>query len=306
MSTPPSLTSQQLLADIESFAANFNSASGELTESERHALARAKVDIDLGDAPPAPTIAAPQAVPRAAAVPAQNPAAPPPAPVMPESLTSTGLLAKLKRQAEELKAAETKGSAGEAERIKQIDLALRAAFRYLDDLSKQLDVIGPEFPGSYPLGTILRLEKLKWRESKADFRRKIGPTEDLPCEKVSFRYLLRGDGSIVMEKQDNVVESTRKSLSDFGLTFTLDEKRNAKGYVERGRFVVVPEVKAGLLFEANYETGEIHLRTRNVQRFGGANYLVPVDTLTEQTLEEIALLILGESNQFVQRFKRIS
>lgn len=304
MSNPPPLTSQQLLADIENFAANFNPGSVELSAEELRALARGKLDIDLSDTPPPPKPAPPLALPLATAISAPQPAAAPV--IMPPSLTETGLLAKLRRQAEELKAAETRSNAIGADRIKQMDLALRAAYRYLDDLSKQLDVIGPEFPGSYPLGTILRMDKLKWRESKADFRRKIGPTEDLPYDKVSFRYLLRGEGSIVLEKQDHLVDSTRKSLHDFGLTFTLDEKRNHKGYVERGRFVVQPEIKAGLQFEANYETGEIHLRTRNVQRFGGADYLVPTTTLTEQTLEEIALLILGESNQFVQRFKRIT
>lgn len=308
MSNPPPLASQQLLADIEMFAASTSLGSEQLTQSELRALARAPLDIDLTDAPPRVTAAPPPpvATPVAATPPPPRIPAPPQATVPESSLTSTGLLAKLKRQAEEKLAAETKSGAIEAERIKQMDLALRAAYRYLDDLAKQLNVIKPDFPGSYPLGTILRMEKLKWHESKADFRRKIGPTEDLPYDKVTLRYLLRADGSIVLEKQDNLVDATRKSLHDFGLTFTLDEKRNMKGYVERGRFVVTPEIKAGLLFEANYETGEIHLRTRNVQRFGSADYLVPTSTLTEQTLEEIALLILGESNQFVQRFKRIS
>ena len=47
-------------------------------------------------------------------------------------------------------------------------------------------------------------------------------------------------------------------------------------------------------------------RARNVQRFGGANYDVPPTAVNEQALEEIALLVLGQSNQFIQRFKRIA
>lgn len=305
----------KLLDDIANFANSHVRTDEDLSVHDLRALARRPLDIDLTDEGvarinPTPEITvAPRAIPAPASSPAPAmapaPSAAPKAEV-PDRLASTGLLAQLKRQAEEKLAATTRNVALEAARMRMIDNGLRAAYRYLNDLAQQLNVLKPPFPGAYQLGTVLRLEGPKWHDSQADFRRKVGPTEDLPYERVSFRYLLRGDSPIVLEKADHVVETTRKALSDFGLTFKLDEMKNFKGFVERGRFTVEPEIKAGLLFEADYDKGEIQLRTRNVQRFGSANYRVPAEAITEQTLEEIALLILGQSSQFVQRFERIA
>lgn len=305
----------KLLDDIANFANSDIRTDEDLSEHDLRALARRPLDIDLTDEGLA-RINASQgitAVPRAIAAPASSPAAATtpataqaPKADTPDRPASTGLLAQLKRQADEKLAATTRNVALEAARMRMIDEGLRAAYRYLNDLAQQLNVLKPAYPGAYQLGTVLRLERTKWHDSQADFRRKVGPTEDLPYERVSFRYVLRGDGAIVLEKSDHVVETTRKALSDFGLTFKLDEMKNFKGFVERGRFTVQPEIKAGLLFEADYDKGDIHLRTRNVQRFGSVNYRVPAEAISEQTLEEIALLILGESSQFVQRFQRIA
>ncbi|MDP1613495.1 MAG: hypothetical protein Q8M11_20745 [Sulfuritalea sp.] len=305
----------KLLDDIANFAISHVCADEALSEHDLRALARRPLDIDLTDEglarifPPPKIADAPRAIPAPASSPAIATApatSPAPKADVPNRMESTGLLAQLKRQAEERLAATTQDVALEAARMRMIDEGLRAAYRYLNDLAQQLNVLKPPFPGAYQLGTVLRLESPKWHDSQADFRRKVGPTEDLPYERVSFRYVLRGDSPIVLEKSDHVVETTRKALSDFGLTFKLDEMKNFKGFVERGRFTVQPEIKAGLLFEADYGKGEIHLRTRNVQRFGSVNYRVPAEAITEQTLEEIALLILGESSQFVQRFQRIA
>jgi len=320
MTSSPDWNSKQaqLLSEIENFAIGTPHDDATLTPSELRALARAPLDIDLSEpiAPratvaPRPGVAVP--APGPAAAPPTPPAAAPAsaAPVAPVASAAApaapagGLLAQLKRQAEEKLAAQSQSVAVEAARLRQIDSGLRAAYRYLNDLVQQLNVIKPQYPADYPLGTILRIEKPGWQESQADFRRKLGPTDDLPYLSVSLRYVLRGGGPMVLDKADHLVDTTRKALHDFGLGFTLEEKRNGKGFVERGRFVVQPEIKAGLMFEADYEKGTLQLRTRNVQRFGSSTYNVPPESLTEQTLEEIALLVLGQSNQFIQRFQRV-
>lgn len=216
------------------------------------------------------------------------------------------MLAQLKRQAEAKQATDTQNVGREIARLKQIDEALRAAYRYLNDLTQQLNVLKPPYPGAYPVGSLLRMENLSWQQGRADYRRQPGSIDNLPFERVSLQYVLSGSEPIVLEKGDNVVETTRKALLDFGVTFELSETRNPKGFVERGRFTVQPQVKTGLLFFADYSKPELRLRTLNVQRFGSAEYLVPAETISEQSLEEIALLILGESAQFVQRLQRVA
>lgn len=242
----------------------------------------------------------------AASAASATPAAPRRAVDAPERPAASGLLAELKRQAEAKLATASQSVAIEAVRLKQMDGGLRAAYRYLNDLAQQLNVLKPVYPAAYSLGTVLRLENPVWVQGRADFRRQAGATDNPFFERVTLHYVLRRELPIVIEKLDNAIDLTRRTLIDFGLDFTLDEKRNPKGFIESGRFTVQPEIKAGLVFTADYAKGEVRLRTLNVRQFGNADYLVPAEAISEQTLEEIALLILGESNQFVQRFRRIA
>lgn len=291
MSKPPDWDARQaqLLHEIE----QFSMSKTPLDATPPQAEASIQVVVPLATVPtkPAPVLPIDQ---------------PPVAVTNVNQAATGGLLEQLKRKAEAKQATNTQNVAQEAARLRQIDAGLRAAYSYLNDLNEQLNVLKPSYPGDFPLGTLLRMERLTWQEGRADYRRQPGATDNLGFERVSLRYTLGGDKPIILEKSDHVVETTRKTLSDFGLSFTTDETRNAKGFVERCRFTVQPIIKTGLLFVADYAKGEVRLRTLNIQRFGSAEYLVPPEAISEQTLEEIALLILGESNQFVQRFDRVA
>lgn len=217
-----------------------------------------------------------------------------------------GLLARLKQQAAAKLAREAEHSDIQGRFNQQISDALQGTDRYLRDLVFQINLLKPDYPADYYLNDQLVFDGLAWREGRTDSRKLESATDAQLFERVSLRYLLAGNEPIVLEKENPGMELLVRTLNEYDLRFEMEEIKNARARVERGRFTIKREVRAGLLFVADYEKGDIRLRTLNVQRFGSAEYRIPADVLNQETVEEIALLVLGESNQFVRRFTRVA
>lgn len=215
------------------------------------------------------------------------------------------LLQRLKQQAEEKKNSADQKQGLQEQQRKSISAAMSAAYSYLRELVEQVNVLNPPSPAYY-LNEQLQFSDLAWTEGRADLRRIESATDDHLIKTVSLRYALAGVRPLVIEKDALGIPPMKQILDDYGLQFEIKETKNAKARTESACFTIKCEVRAGLLFTADYDVGDIHLRTVNVQRFGNAEYRIPAETLTRAVVEEIALLVLGESNQFVRRFKRIS
>ena len=71
-------------------------------------------------------------------------------------------------------------------------------------------------------------------------------------------------------------------------------------------FTFPAEVKAGLVFAADYSAGDIRFLMRNIRRFGAAEYRLPFDILNHDTFEELARLILGEESRIEKMFRRVA
>lgn len=228
---------------------------------------------------------------------------PPPAPLQAPSGPAS-VLAKLKQAAAEKQAAEAKASGDHERKAREISGALEGTWRYLNDLVAQLNILKPAYPGSYFLNDQVNLDGLAWQQGRADFRKQDIAAEDRFYEKVMFRYVLSGDNPIVFERHNPAMEGLRKTLMDYGLVFSLDESKNDKGRVDKGRFTIRREVRAGFQMTADVPNGVIQLRAMNIQRLGTAEYMVPPDALVHSVLDELAMLLMGESPGFLRRFKR--
>lgn len=232
-----------------------------------------------------------------------------PAPTTPPELTQSGvqggLLARLKQQAAEKLADGERSANVQASRVKNVNEALHSTYVYLRDLCEQLNVIAPAWPNTFYLNETLSFVNLRWSEGRADYRKQPGATDDRPFERVSLRFRLSSDTEIVVEREIPHLDKLRQLLVDAGINFQLDEFRNAKGYVERGRFTIKPELRAGLLFVGDFNSGDIRLKVLNLPRLGSAEYLIPTAQLTPDALEEIALLVVGESPKFFKNFERL-
>jgi hypothetical protein len=231
---------------------------------------------------------------------------PPPSAPGAEGVAPGSLLERLKQQAAEKLASEATKTGLHEQQKNVISKVLQETYVYLRDLTKQLNVVKPEYPASYFISEQVNLNGLTWKEGQADYRLFPGVTEDRLVQRVTMHYELIGKEPVIVEREYPGLELLNRSLNEYGLSFETLEFKNERGRTQRSRFTIKREVRAGLLFMANYEAGDIRLRTFNVQRLGSAEYNISVETLNPATVEEIALLVLGTSNQFVRRFRRVA
>ncbi|MBK8761953.1 MAG: hypothetical protein IPM03_16325 [Sulfuritalea sp.] len=219
--------------------------------------------------------------------------------------SGSSLLIRLKQQAAEKLASEAKQSGMQQQQKAALSKALSNAYAYLCDFTKQVNVLKPDYPGAYILSDLAKFDALTWKEGFTDFRLVPGATDDRLLERVTLSYTLTGTDPIIVEREPPRIELFARSLHDNGLIADVTEFKNNLGRVARCRFAIKREVRASLLLIGDYTTGDMRLRITNIQRLGSEDYRIPVDELTQPALEEVALLVLGISKKFIQRFKRV-
>jgi len=256
-------------------------------------------------AKPVPNRAATLAPPPVTTKPAAAPQPPhsPPSPAPAPSSTSS-LLDNLKQQAMvKLQGYEQK-STQQIELLQRISVALEMAFQYLNDLTRQLNILKPPYEKAYSFFGVVDFDGMNWEEGRADFRMQQVSSEDRFYEQVTMRYRLVSEKKFSVTRENPGQEKLRKALFDHNIAFTADEVVNDRGRVERATFTFPAEIKAGLMLAGNYETGELVMRTRNMERFGTMEFRMAPEAINHESLDELTRLILGQTSRIGQLLKR--
>ena len=301
-------TQSKLLQDIEAFArsepnlaaidaaakakpAVFSAASG--------TVAPKAPGSDIQAAVPVPSVTATAPAPQAAA---PRPAAPPTQAAPPGG----SLLERLKREAQAKQMTESQIFSVQGQQKRFISEAMQSAFQYLRELCEQINILKPPYPLNYNLLGIVNLEGLSWQEGRADFRLVPDASEDRLLDQVTLRFKLGSGQQLRVERENPAHETFRNALIEANIAYKEEEFRNQKGHVERAAYTFPAEVKAGLVFAADYKAGDIRLLLRNIRRFGAAEYRLPPQTLDHAALEELGRLILGEDSRVEKMFRRVA
>lgn len=218
--------------------------------------------------------------------------------------TAGSLLDRLKQQAQTVQHTATKRDADEELRTFQLSASLGAAFHYLNDLIKQLNIIKPAVPKEFVFAGNIAFSGMNWAEGAADFRMLPTATEDRLFETMTARFRLSAPRQIQVERDALGVEPLRKMLHDANIGFKLEERKNKRSQTESGLFTIPCEMKAGFLIKADYEANDLVLRTRNLDRFGMMEFRLQAGDLTQSTLDELAQMMLGQENRFLKLFRR--
>jgi hypothetical protein len=226
---------------------------------------------------------------------AARPAASAPA----DSLGSTGRLAMLRQMAQAKLAEAPKGETGAGVDVRaRIEEALQRAHKFYKEFAEQLNIVKPAFPGKgYAIGGMPEFSGLAWDHGYAELRaREIGPTRK-QLEIVALYYKLSGGKQLRIVRDYPASEKVARALGEVKLEFKSTEKRNAKGSLEQVTFALPCEVAASLLLTANYETGKLQVKARNVGHFGFAEWELAPEAVTEAALDESTGFILGETGR---------
>jgi serine/threonine protein kinase len=215
-----------------------------------------------------------------------------------EPVVGGGLLERLKREASVRQALDGQRVSLQMHQKRLVSEALQNAFHYLRDFCESLNILKPTRPGTYSLLNMLRIDNLVWREGSADFRVLSSATDDPLLELVIVRFRLGNGQTVCVERETPSHTMIRNVLSDNNLTFEEQEVHNGRNQLVSTRFMIACDVKVDVKLVADYETGNIHLTHKNVQRFGSNEYTLSPETLTQEALEEMASLLLGKESRF--------
>lgn len=218
--------------------------------------------------------------------------------------TAGSLLDRFRHQAQTVQRTATKRDADEELRAFHLSASLGAAFHYLNDLIKQLNIIKPAVPKEFVFAGNIAFSGMSWVEGAADFRMLPTATEDRLFETMTARFRLSAPRQIQVERDALGVEPLRKMLHDANIGFQLEERKNKRSQTESGLFTLPCEVKAGFIIKADYEANDLILRMRNIDRFGMMEFRLQAGDLTQATLDELAQLMLGQENRFLKLFRR--
>lgn len=282
----------QLLAEIEEFSRSGPCVSAEPAKPEPQREPLAFPDLNQA--------AAAKAAPRPAAAPAPTIEAP-------ASLgapAASSLLARLKQQAQGLQQDAGQRDAEIEARAQRLSASIGAAFHYLDDLVKQLNIIKPAIPKEFVFPGNIVFAGMSWVEGAADFRMVPSATDDRRYDSLTARFRIAAPRQITVERDAIGIEPLRKTLHDYGIAFSIEETQNARHQVERARFGFPCEIKAGFLIKADYTAGHLLLRTRNIDRFGTMEFRLHAEDLDQEILDELTKLFLGEKSRFLAMYRR--
>ena len=204
-----------------------------------------------------------------------------------------GRLAQLRLLAD-AKRAETKKPDPRDESDVLISEALKVAYRYLKDLTEQLNVIRPAYEKVYSVPGVPDFTRLEWEEGRADFRTREATPILAYYDRVSLRFRLSANRELKFAKDWPANDKLKQFLEEAGVTFTAHEVYNERGATEGSKFIVPCEVKASVLLYSERDLGKILLRTSNVSGFGTLSQLLAPESIYEDSLDDLAAFILGE------------
>lgn len=180
---------------------------------------------------------------------------------------------------------------------KRISDTLISAYKYLTELTEQLNSLKPVYPKTYPLLNVAELTGLVWQDNARTncFTRKV-ESEDKIFNKVIFDYSWANPKELEVVREYHVHEKTKMALEESEIPYRMTRAKNDRGRLESAVFFIPCEVKARLTFTCNDESGKLLLSTRNVERVGIVEYEFDIETLNQTLLDQLTLMILGEQH----------
>jgi serine/threonine-protein kinase len=208
--------------------------------------------------------------------------------------TRTGLLARLRREAEAMEGTTAQDDATTEMLMRrfEVERRMRAGFAFYQELVRYLGIVKPEVAHGYALEGIGEFARPRIADAFVDQkqRRHDGrPWTDM--------VLLTLVGVSPTTLRTEVARARLQALIDrlngAALRYTTEE---APG--ERSSVSILGEITAYVRVMADRERGRIAFLCRNVGRFGSASYVIDARAADDSVFEEFANFALGAPSRF--------
>jgi hypothetical protein len=211
------------------------------------------------------------------------------------SPTAGGRLARLKELAQKTEAQEKPPDRDAIQT--QVGETLERTYLFLKDLVEQLNRVHLAYEKGYMIIGVPDFTGLKWESGRADFHtRDLSPGRKV-YERIGVNFRLSGNKKIHVTVKNPTNERLKKTLTENRIEFTAREIANHRGHIESSAFSFPCEVKGNIFLQGDFDTGQILLRTINVERFGTLEYRINPEAITPEALDEFAGFIMGEERE---------
>ncbi len=216
-----------------------------------------------------------------------------------------GLLEDLKAQADAMRTQDALRSQRHKVNAAAIDIALRQAFYYLNEMFKQLNIVKPPYPGVYNLRGAATIDSLVQSNYRVEYR--TSQREDSEhFENLILSFRRSKPDQLTVKRGAEEIERFRDLLFQNNLRYTSETIRNDRRVVVSETFFIANEIICGCDIVGNYQDGNIHFKLRNVEDFGLTTHLLAPGDVTDAALEAFANLLIGTPSTFDQHTRRLA
>jgi hypothetical protein len=179
-----------------------------------------------------------------------------------------------------------------------IGASLRKTYGYLKEFAGALDVVQPAFaPRCYAIAGVPDFRDLAWAQSRVCFNTPQAGAPESAWTSVSLHYRLSANRQLTVARDYPASEALARVLTENLIDFRTHETGARNGLLVRRVFTFACEVAASLVFTAAPESGTLHRKMRNVERFGMAEATIAPEAVDDASLDALAAYVLAETNQ---------
>jgi hypothetical protein len=211
-----------------------------------------------------------------------------------------GLLDDLKRQADMVRTHDSLQRSNLQENVRVVDEAMHRAFLYLLELFKQLEVLKPANPTIYSIQGVGDLRELKYAGAFVDPRKKKFAERDV-YDYMDFYVKWAAPTSMVVERDmPQTIKKVKDTLWAVNIKFTEVETKSAYGSISKVKFTIPAALTVNFTLQADIEGRRLLFYGKNALRLGIDDFAVPADELSDDVLEELAKMLIGQRSNFTR------
>jgi hypothetical protein len=211
-----------------------------------------------------------------------------------------GLLDDLKRQADMVRTHGSLQRSNLQENVRVVDEAMHRAFLYLLELFKQLDVLKPGNPTPYDIESVGTLRDLKYAGAFIDPRKKKFAEREV-YDYMDFYVKWAAPTTMVVERDmPHTIKKVKDMLWKFNVKFTEVETKTSYGSISKVQFTIPAAGTVNFTLKADIEGRRLLFDAKNALQLGIDEFVVPADELSDDVLEELAKMLIGQRSNFIK------
>jgi hypothetical protein len=210
-----------------------------------------------------------------------------------------GFLDELKSQADSLNKEKQAYQTNLVANAELVDARMRQTFSYLNELSKQLEIIKPASPQTFELHGVGKFDQLMLVDFFADYRkRKFNDAEVFDIVTLQFKH--QSPRNIQLKKDmPHQIELCEDALWRHNLKFQREDVRHENGKMRWTEFIIPCSVNAEASMQGDYEHAQLIFKLKNFERFETLTVAFQAAVFGESILEDLARMIVGQPNRFL-------